>query len=104
MGFRFGLRVILMPFLEGSFISFTFFIFVFWSDGWAGVCVCECSFSDGSFFCLCEEGFYSNTIFLGMDGSVHDVGAQYLYDTCCAARIWRDRCFFINLSGRVQLS
>jgi len=52
VGFRFGPRVILMPFLEVLFYFLVFFGLV---DG--RECVWEFFFFGWQFFCLCEEGF-----------------------------------------------
>ena len=70
VGFRFGPRVILMPFLEVLFYFLVFFGLV---DGRECVCVCVCVcvgvlFFRMAVFLFVRGGIYSNTIFLGMDG------------------------------------
>ena len=66
VGFRFGPRVILMPFLE---VLFYFLVFlVWWMGGSVCVCVWEFFFFRMAVFLFVRGGIYSNTIFLGMDG------------------------------------
>jgi len=96
VGFRFGLRVILMPFVEVLYFLFLYFFFGGWVER-------EGSFSflfRMAFFLFCESGIYIIPRDGWMGQCIMCGRSTSTIFTSCAARIM-DRCF-INFSGMVQ--